>query len=412
MVNNFRPETFTEGHCQIREFFITDQTVILAYCATFLKPEMHHVYRQATGVRQFATHVVARRRKSSEAFPFQPVTLLRKSKIRFFRKFWHETLFRHPAALSKFEAKQLLSLRRTIGAKLVHVYFGTEALKALPYLTRETCAKIVSFHGADLSPTVTDPKFSTLIDSVDLVLCRSRSLAEDLLEGGCPHEKIHLNPTGIPTPDVQPRSLPPGCGTTIPLELLQASRLIEKKGLDLSIEALAKLRHSGINVRLTLAGDGPLRESLTKLARSLGVADAVVFPGFLQAEDLEIHYRSCHLFLHPSRTTDTGDREGIPNSMLEAMSYGLPPITTRHGGIPEAVDHEVEGILLDNERPETIAATIERIVSHPDQYDAMSRASQTRIAASFSTRKSIDKLESAYREAMKRASQRRGSEAI
>jgi len=369
---------------------------------------MHHVYRQVTGVRQFSTHIVARRRKNPETFPFQPVTLLRKSKLRFFRTFWHETLIKRPTPLSRFEAKQLLALRRRIGARLAHVYFGTEALKALPYLTREPCAKVISFHGADLSQTVSDPEFSTLIESVDVVLCRSRSLAEDLFRSGCPLEKIYLNPTGVPIPDARPRVLPPGCGTTVPMELLQASRFIAKKGLDLSIKALVNLKRSGINARLTLAGDGPLRDSLENLAKSLGVADAVKFPGFLNTEELDIHYRRCHVFLHPSLTTSTGDREGIPNSMLEAMSYCLPPIATRHGGIPEAVDHDVEGILLSDERPETLASAVERIVSDPDQYTAMSNASRKRVIASFSTRISIEKLEAAYRDAMEKAFQRAG----
>ena len=371
---------------------------------------MHHVYRQVTGVRQFSTHIVARRRKNPETFPFQPVTLLRKSKLRFFRTFWHETLIKRPTPLSRFEAIQLLALRRRIGARLAHVYFGTEALKALPYLTRETCAKVISFHGADLSQTVSDPEFSTLIESVDVVLCRSRSLAEDLFRSGCPLEKIYLNPTGVPIPDARPRVLPPGCGTTVPMELLQASRFIAKKGLDLSIKALVNLKRSGINARLTLAGDGPLRDSLENMAKSHGVADAVNFPGFLDTEELGIHYRRCHVFLHPSLTTSTGDREGIPNSMLEAMSYCLPPIATRHGGIPEAVDHDVEGILLSDERPETLASAVERIVSDPDQYTAMSNASRKRVIASFSTRISIEKLEAAYRDAMEKAFQRAGGD--
>src|SRR5207302_8967108 len=101
--------------------------------------------------------------------------------------------------------------------------------------------------------------------------------------------------------------------------------------------------------RLTIAGDGPQLEELQSLAHELQIVDAVDFPGFVSQEGLRELFYSSHIFLHPSETGRDGNQEGIPNSMLEAMASGLPVFATRHGGIPEAIENNVSGILV-NER--------------------------------------------------------------
>ena len=75
---------------------------------------------------------------------------------------------------------------------------------------------------------------------------------------------------------------------------------------------------------LTIAGDGPLRAELESLTAQLGMGARVRFAGFLAQEELRVLYASAHFFLHPSETTAEGDREGVPNSLLEAMATGLP----------------------------------------------------------------------------------------
>src|SRR5207253_10021965 len=97
------------------------------------------------------------------------------------------------------------------------------------------------------------------------------------------------------------------------------------------------------------AGEGPQLEELQSLARELQIDGAVDFAGFVSQEKLRELFYSSHIFLHPSETGRDGNQEGVPNSMLEAMASGLPVFATRHGGIPEAVENRVSGILV-NER--------------------------------------------------------------
>ncbi len=382
--------------------------VVISYCHTFLNPEMLHVYRQINGIRGFENWVVTRKRVCLDRFPYDRVSVLRPPPLRFLRRFFYQQVQKESRVpLSGYESRQLDHFLAEKSAGLIHVYFGTHAARLLPYLRRETRARVVSFHGADLSEDLSPGELRELIIHTDLFLCRSRSLREVLLEKGVPADHIRLNPTGIPLPKT---TRPPGIpapSANRPLRLLQACRFIPKKGLDTAVRATALLRGQGVPAELTLAGDGPDRDSLAALARQEGISDAVRFTGFLTSAELEETMREHDLFLHPSRTTDTGDREGIPNSLLEAMACRLPVIATRHSGIPEAVTHEVEGLLLDRADPASLASAVQSLLNKPELYPALANAARRRIEETFSIDSCIRKLETAYEEALRRAAARR-----
>src|SRR5581483_2430726 len=138
------------------------------------------------------------------------------------------------------------------------------------------------------------------------------------LELGCPPGKIRVHHTGIPLdrfPFAQ-RYLPENDHW----RFFQACRLIPKKGLETTLRAFAIFHQSHPGSRLTIAGEGPLAEPLRELAADLRIASSVSFPGFVsQAKLRDLFYQS-HLFLHPSVTGPDGDREGVPNTILEAMA--------------------------------------------------------------------------------------------
>jgi len=183
-----------------------------------------------------------------------------------------------------------------------------------------------------------------MLDAVTLVLVRSESLRRALVDLGCDPKKIEIQRTGIPLGEFpfRHRAVPKNGAW----QFLQAGRLIEKKGLPVTIRAFEVFVRQYPNATLRIAGEGPLFRDLKMLARELKIAQRVSFTGFLSQEQLrEIYYRS-HIFLHPSQTGRDGNQEGIPNSMLEAMASGLPVFATEHGGIPEAIEHGVSGVLV------------------------------------------------------------------
>jgi glycosyltransferase involved in cell wall biosynthesis len=177
----------------------------------------------------------------------------------------------------------------------------------------------------------------------------------------------------------------------------------------LTIRAFATFSKGYPNAKLTIAGDGPLRGALEDLARRLRLDDRIYFAGFVsQAALLEL-YRESHLFLHPSEQTPDGDREGIPNSLLEAMATGLACITTRHGGIPEAVTHLESGILVRESDLERLEDWLERLARDHELRDSLGTRAAQMIAEKFDLTTQIEKLEEVYLSLCERRPARSGA---
>ena len=367
---------------------------VLSYCATFLKPEMMHVYRQVVGVGSFRNVVVTRRLENAARFPYGQVIPLEKSPWRLLHRAWHR-LRRSRVPVSRHEADQLSRIIRLENAALVHIYFGTEAARLLSWMPRAGVPIVVSFHGADVSDSISDGELQAVCLHASLLLHRSDSLREALLSRGAPEEKLRANPTGVPVPG-ETTEIQVAEGK--PLRLLQACRFIEKKGIDVTLESAKILVDLGFDVRLTLAGDGPRRAELESAAGRLGISSRVRWTGFLNSEQLAGEYRQHDFFLHPSRETSSGDREGIPNSLLEAMAHGCVALGTRHSGIPEAVEDGVNGLLVDRADARHVADAVSKIASDPTRAKSLGAAARQTILERFSTEACIRKLETSYAE--------------
>lgn len=374
---------------------------ILSYCSTFLPEEAVHIHRQVSGILRYQNRVVTRRRLNAERFPHPHVDLLRRGTWRFVARAFGR-MRNHPAPLVRAELRQLAEIATVHHARLVHAYLGSEALRILPFLARFAGARVVSFHGADLSDRYDREIYAPLWKEADLVLCRCHALNQVLVERGCPPDRIRLNYTGVPVPDATTPAQFPRPSREAPLQLLQVCRFIEKKGIDVSLRTVRELRLRNVPATLTLAGGGPDRERLAALATDLGIAGQVVFAGFLDEPELVRLRRRSHIFLHPSRTTAGGNREGIPNSLLEAMAWGLPVVATRHSGIPEAVTDHQSGMLISEASADAAAAAILELVGNPGLYETISRNAAEVVRTRFSLDASRRNLEEHYAEALLR----------
>lgn len=382
-----------------------DRPVVVSFLATFLRPEMLHVYRQVTSVQSFCLWVITRSRRHPERFPFDRLMILKKNPWRFVARLWNRLQNRR-VPMSGYETRQMMRMVDQVQAQVVHVYLGTEAVRVLPYLKREQRPKVVSFHGADLSDDLKEDEFRQLLQYTDLFLVRSDSLKEELLKRGCPGERIRMNRTGIPMPASFLVRQPREYSREHPLRLLQACRFVEKKGLDVTICALGLVRAAGIPADLTLMGSGPREQELLKLVQELHLEQWVHFPGFVDNQTLLDSFMFYDMFLHPSRTTKGGDREGVPNALLEAMAWGIPTIATRHSGIPEVIEDGVNGLLIDESSPQALAQAIGRLVSDPGLTTRISQAGHETIAERFTIDTCVASLEESYRVAMQRARSR------
>jgi colanic acid/amylovoran biosynthesis glycosyltransferase len=160
-------------------------------------------------------------------------------------------------------------------------------------------------------------------------------------------------------------------------EVLFVGRLLPGKGITLLLEAIGDLRRRGLDVRLTVAGDGPARGSLERAARHHGVSEAVRFLGAVGQDALLEVYRAADLFCLPSFA------EGIPVVAMEAMATELPVVITRIMGVPELVDDGVEGLLIPPGRVDALTEALERLVRDPEQRRRMGRAGRQRIARQY-----------------------------
>jgi len=181
---------------------------------------------------------------------------------------------------------------------------------------------------------------------------------------------------------------------------VQACRLIPKKGVATSLRAFAIFKKDYPNAEFFIPGKGPLQAELEMLAGGLGIARDVHFVGFLSQPKLHELYANAHLFLHPSEISPNQDQEGVPNSVLEAMATGLPVVATRHGGIPEAVDHGRTGFLVAEEDHVALANAMQLIASSPVLLQEMGARAHVTVKERFEQETQIEHLESFYEEAI------------
>lgn len=381
--------------------------VVASYCTTFLKPEMLHIYRQVCALQRYDTFVMTKWLQNAERFPFRDIEIIPKPHFNPFRHGWLKFVKKAPPVIYRGEYQLLSSLLERRGADLMHIYFGHTGVHLLPFIEHWHKPCVVSFHGADVSlkQDVKDyvPKLRQVFSAVTLVFARSQSLAERLVALGCPPEKLRISRTGLPLQEFPfVRREAPSDGRW---RFLQACRLIEKKGVATTLCAFAIFQKQYPNSELIIAGKGPLQGHLETLAEELGVADKVHFIGFLSQPQLRELYAGCQLFLHPSETPPDQNQEGIPNSVLEAMSTGLPVAATRHGGIPEAVEHGRSGYLVAERDFEALAAAMKEIVRSPNTFREMGQLASEHVAAHFEQAAQIRNLESHYDEALALAEQ-------
>ncbi|WP_420142171.1 glycosyltransferase [Sphingomonas sp.] len=195
------------------------------------------------------------------------------------------------------------------------------------------------------------------------------------------------------------------CSVTVPpsaeegRDIVSVGRLVAKKGFDLLIRAFARIDAPGM--RLRIAGDGPERQALVALAEAEGVADKVDFLGAQPHAAALALIRSGAIFALPCRTSSTGDRDGIPVVLMEAMAAGKPVIAGRLETIAELVEDETSGLLVPPDDVDALATALRRMIDDPPARRAMGLAGRDHVRKEFSDDINWDRLEAAIDAARK-----------
>lgn len=215
------------------------------------------------------------------------------------------------------------------------------------------------FHGADISRRhiLEEHKldYVNLFRQSELMLPISHLWQNKLIEMGCPPEKIHVTRMGI---EPEKFNFQPRQAFHSPLRIVSVARLTEKKGLDVAVKASAILKQRGGQFQYTIIGNGDQDEMMRDFIAREGMEDCVSMPGFKPQDEIRRALSEADIFLLPSKTAADGDMEGIPVALMEAMAVGLPVVSTFHSGIPELIENNVSGWLVEEDDPEALADTL------------------------------------------------------
>jgi colanic acid/amylovoran biosynthesis glycosyltransferase len=345
----------------------------------YLPATQTFVYTQLTGLRRHRPVVITDRARSRSEFPIAslveltpPAHVAQRARRRLAarRRGW-TTIFEHRLA------EELMSH----GCTLVHAHFGPTGWKSLAAARRLGLPLVTTFYGFDLALPTSHPawvdRYAQLFAQGNLFLCEGPAMVETLASIGCPRNRIRPQRIGI---DVGALAfVPPQRGGA--LTLLQAGRLVEKKGVDLSIRALARIRHEEPGTRLLVVGDGPERTNLERLARELDVQASVEFLGSLSFSEYQRVCRSAHVGLQPSRVARDGDTEGgAPTVLLEMQAIGLPVVATRHADIPFVVA-DPHDLVEEGDVPSLAAAILATSRLDEEAWQAKARRGREFVAA-------------------------------
>ncbi|MBD1860382.1 MULTISPECIES: glycosyltransferase [Trichocoleus] len=310
---------------------------------------------------------------------------------------------------------QWLQSLQALSPNLIHAHFGLDGIWGMRLARRLQLPLVVTFRGNDITgmdlkpgqraPSVLDfwhrrgqffrdyyvQRRPELFQTARYCIGVSDFIRHKVVEKGCPPEKAVVIYNGV---NLDKFSFDPTL-TREPVVLF-VGRLVEKKGCEYLIRAMAAVQAARPDVELVLIGDGPQRAELESLARS--VLKQYRFLGPQPHPTVKEWMNRANVLCAPSITAATGDSEGLPNVVTEALAMQLPVIGSIHAGIPEAVVHGETGFLTAERDWEAIAEHLLVIFNNPEMRNQMAIAGRQRIEQQFDQKHSIAKLEALYSE--------------
>ena len=283
---------------------------------------------------------------------------------------------------------------------IIHAHFGPNGaiaaeLKSLGLLSGPV---VTTFHGYDLTSYVAtrdDEVYARLFRFGTSMLPVSDLWAARLVALGCNPEKVTVHRMGIDLKRFthRKRHLP----VDQELVLLSVARLVEKKGLKYAIRAVGLLRKNGVQVRYAIVGDGVMRNELQGLVDELDLGASISLLGALSSDEVADQLDKAYILLAPSVTARSGDKEGIPVVIMEALACGLPVIATNHSGIPEIVEDGQTGLLVPERDAVSLANAVQHLVGSPELYNKISAAGRARVEVEYNNEVLGEELMDLYR---------------
>lgn len=260
----------------------------------------------------------------------------------------------------------------------------------------------VSAHAKDIWTSPDWEKAEKLADCAWAVTCTAMN--RDHLAALAPPGRVDLLYHGLdlgrfpdpaaPGAHIRPSTDGPdrdGSNPARPVRLVGVGRLVEKKGWDTVLDALALLPDT-MAWHFTHIGGGPLKDRLQAQAAALGIADRITWQGAMAQAEVLAAYGRADIFVLASRIAGDGDRDGLPNVLMEAQSQRLAVVATTVSAIPEFIHDGETGLLVAPDQPRALADAIATLIAAPALRQRMGAAGRARLDAAFSLEASVGPL--------------------
>lgn len=271
----------------------------------------------------------------------------------------------------------------TKNSDILHFHYGTDAGIYLPLLKDIDIPKVVSFYGYESSGF--PRRFfgygkrylqKRVFRYADTIFAMSPDMKKDLINIGCPEEKILVHYYGT---DVNIFSMNHSYFKNhYTINLLIIAGIVPQKGHIFLLKAFRKALEENLDIKLDIVGDGSTRNEMLQYIKQNKMGKYVTWHGptvYASKEHIE-YLQNADVFIHPSVTDVNGDKEGIPGSIIEAMSAGLPVISTYHAGIPFIIEHDKTGLLVNEWDVYSLSKQIKYLVINPSIREKIGKASK------------------------------------
>jgi glycosyltransferase involved in cell wall biosynthesis len=175
-------------------------------------------------------------------------------------------------------------------------------------------------------------------------------------------------------------------------EILSIGRFVPKKGFPVLITALGRVKEKGCEFHCNIVGGGELQNELEALARELGLQENISFHGKKSQTELLAFYQTADLFALACEVQEDGDRDGIPNVLVEAMAMKIPVVSTRISGIPELIIHNETGLLVEQKNPEALAEAISSLLQNHELARQLTESGLRKVQEDFDNKRNVTRI--------------------
>ena len=367
---------------------------LIIYRDDLLFPSESFIRTQGEALREFRPVYVGLRRNGPVALPEDRVVLLTSSPIRAkFERRWFTWLRPGRAAFRAVADLQ---------PALIHAHFGPDATHILPVAQQLQVPLVVTFHGYDATTTdsaLTEESLmlrlyvqrrNSLARAGAAFLCVSEFIKAKLIARGFPEENTHVHYLGVDT-----KFFTPDENVGREKLVVFVGRLVENKGCAFLLRAMTAVQVTQPDAALTIIGDGPLRAELEFAAKEMRIAN-VQFLGTQSPEVIRQWLNRASVFCVPSIEIASGASEGFGLVFAEAQSMGVPVVSFKTGGIPEAVADGRTGLLVAPGDWRGLAAQIDFLLGAPEPWQRICVAARERAVRQFNVTRQSAALEEKY----------------